>query len=66
MIKKESDELRVTPFDIKTEWKNTKELREIVNAWANRTGYQVSELVSRYAEHDLEKKYGKMLLEEDK
>lgn len=55
-------DVALTPEDIALRWGYTIELRKTVLEWAKITGFEVSQLVSRTAEHDLEKLYGRMLL----
>lgn len=59
--KLEAERQKIT--ELKIEWKETIELRDFVLDWAKRTGFNAGELVSRMAEHDLELKYGRKVLE---
>jgi len=50
--------------ELRDDWLDTIQLREKVLAWAKHTGYNANDLVSRTAEHDIERYYGKKRLDE--
>ena len=51
--------------ELRDDWLDTIQLRIKVLDWAKHTGYGVSELVSRTAEHGIEAIYGRNRLEDD-
>lgn len=53
-----------TPIELRDDWLDTIQLRIKVLDWAKHTGYGVSELVSRTAEHGIETIYGRKKLED--
>jgi len=52
------------PEEIRELWLDTKQLRNLVLLWSERSGFSASELVSRMAEHDIEMHYGRKVLED--